>query len=70
TNTSQIASAVVDLSTVAAAAYVDENDANLLGAVKRYFQQDMLGSLFPPGTMEKIVNKAKIEISSTPTEEQ
>ena len=73
TNTSSIASAIVDVSNIAAAAYVDENDAVKLGAVRRKFQQEMMGSLFPVGMMERVLDSAELEMSkekSNPAENQ
>jgi len=63
TNTSQIANAIVDVSTLAASAYVDENDAAKTSAVKRGFQQEMMGSLFPNGMMERVLANAEIELA-------
>ncbi|MBR2245791.1 MAG: hypothetical protein IJ880_01975 [Bacilli bacterium] len=63
TNTGQIASAIVDVSNLAAAAYVDENDAAKTGAVRRRFQQEMMGSLFPTGMMERVINAAELDLA-------
>ena len=62
-NTSQITDSIAQLATTMSQAYVDEQDQNLTSAFRRAFQQNMMESLFPFGTIEKVMAKAKQEIS-------
>ena len=64
TNTSQIVDTVSQLSQSVAAAYTDQqNEPNLAAEFTRQFQQELISSLFPLGTIDKVMTKAKHNIS-------